>query len=232
MKHITFCQIEHKGYKMSTSVLRVILIIVLLSIFELGLAVAIFLMPDSAISTTELVHSQLSETGFIRPITALLLDYRSIDTLFTLAILFIAIQSVWHCDHTPSQKTDHHDFSILSSHWVLILIVLTIALLFWKERYILAATLIAGCGVLLRLKLMRQGPSTTSTFSLRLGLSSGLLVFLTTALVTMVSGYHWLEYPEKWTNELILLLSVCLTISIGLSLTIFFFRASGFSWRK
>jgi multisubunit Na+/H+ antiporter MnhB subunit len=218
---------------MSTSVLRVILIIVLLSIFELGLAIAIFLMPEPTISMTELVHSQLSETELTHSVTALLLNYRSMDMLLGLAILFIALQCVLHRNDSTvsSQKPDDSDFSLPSLHWILMLIVLTTGILFWTERYLVAGALLAGCGVLLRFNHLLQ-PQPTAGLSLRLGLSSGLLVFISIALATMVSGYHWLEYPEGWVNESILLISVCLTISIGLTLTILFFGAPGISWHK
>jgi len=206
---------------MSTSVLRVILIIVLLSIFELGLAIAIFFMPEPSISMTELVHSQLSETELTHSVTALLLNYRSMDMLLGLAVLFIALLSVLHRNDSTvsSQKPDDSDFSLPSLHWILMLIVLTIGILFWTERYLVAGALLAGCGILLRFNRLLQ-PQPTAGLSLRLGLSSGLLVFISIALATMVSGYHWLEYPEDWVNESILLISVCLTISIGLTLTI------------
>jgi len=217
---------------MSTSVLRVILIIVLLSIFELGLAIAIFLMPEPTISMTELVHSQLSETEMTHSMTALLLNYRSMDMLLGLAVLFSALLGVWNRnDTTVSQKPDDSDFSIPSLHWILMLIVLTTSIMFWTERYLVAGALLAGCGILLRLNHLIQ-PQPTAGLSLRLGLSSALLVFLSIALATMVSGYHWLEYPEDWMNEFILLIAVSLTISIGLTLTMLFFGAPGMSWHK
>ena len=217
---------------MSTSVLRVILIIVLLSFFELGLAIAIFLMPEPTISMTELVHSQLSETEMTHSMTALLLNYRSMDMLLGLAVLFSALLGVWNRnDTTVSQKPDDSDFSIPSLHWILMLIVLTTSIMFWTERYLVAGALLAGCGILLRLNHLIQ-PQPTAGLSLRLGLSSALLVFLSIALATMVSGYHWLEYPEDWMNEFILLIAVSLTISIGLTLTMLFFGAPGMSWHK
>ncbi len=218
---------------MSTSVLRVILIIVLLSLFELGLAIAIFLMPEPTISMTELVHSQLSDTELTYSVTALLLNYRSMDMLLGLAVLFSALLGVWNLDDTTvaSQKPDDRDFSLPSLRWILVLIVLTTSIMFWTERYLVAGALLAGCGILLRLNHLIQ-PQPTAGLSLRLGLSSGLLVFLSIALATMVSGYHWLEYPEDWMNEFILLIAVSLTISIGLTLTMLFFGAPGMSWHK
>lgn len=220
--------------------LRFISILLLLSIFELGLAIAVLFMPLPNLNLVEFVYSQLGETGVTYPLTAILFHYRSYDTLLGLCLLFVALLGTWTVYYTtvlPHKTLSHFDTPLMQPLPGLILLaifLLAAGYIVWMGGYIPASAfqigaLLAGIGVLLRvINIIQAQPIVEKTsFLLRIGLGGGLLVFACIALAVMAEGYQLLQYPEKLANNLILLIEIALTISIGLILLMFFIATPG-----
>ncbi|HDN27898.1 MAG TPA: sodium:proton antiporter [Thioploca sp.] len=227
---------------MSSSVLKFTLLVLLLSLFEVGLVIAVFFMPDPIIDISELAYTHLSNTNVTHPVTALLVNYRSYDTLLGMAVLLLALLGVWTVYHTtvPQQETHFHPDSPLMQplpRWILAILVLTVGYVLWAGVYtpggafIQVGAVLAGTGALFKLSPFML-PQPKAGFLLRLALSGGLLVFVSIALALMVEGHHLLKYPPKWANELILLIEISLIVSVGLTLVMLFIATPGVSWNK
>lgn len=217
---------------MSVYSVKLILIILLLSILELGLASAVLFMPDPAINLTELIHEQLANTNMTNPLSAIVLHFRSYDVLLAISCLFIVILGIWTIFYsTPiiEKKQYHYDTPLMQpipQFILLVIFVVTIAYILWRgaELAIISfhiGAVFAGIVLFLRLKLVRK-PQIKNCMFVRLALSSGLLVFASIAFSVAAIGYQLLEYPSQWSNSLILLIEFSIIILIALSLLMFF----------
>jgi multisubunit Na+/H+ antiporter MnhB subunit len=120
---------------MSNSPFKLLLLVLLLSIFELGLAVAVLFMPHPAIDIGGLVQTQLSEANMTYPVTALLINFRGYDTLLCITVplfAFIGIRIVYPVENAsynpPLIKTGGKE---PLSRWILLLLVLTVGYILW-----------------------------------------------------------------------------------------------------
>jgi hypothetical protein len=210
---------------MSVYSVKLILIILLLSILELGLASAVLFMPDPTINLTELIHEQLANTNMTNSLSAIIVHFRSYDVLLSISCLFIVILGIWTIFYsTPiiEKKEYHYDTPLMQPFPQLILLIIffvTIGYILWRgaELAIIAfhfGAVLAGIALFLRLKQVTK-PQIKNCISIRLILSSGLLVFISIAFAVVAIGY-------QLSNILILLLEFSIIILIALSLLIFF----------
>jgi hypothetical protein len=210
---------------MSIYSVKLIFIILLLSILELGLASAVLFMPDPAINLTEVMHEQLATTNMTNPLSAIIVHFRSYDILLSISCLFIAILGIWTIFYsTPIiEKTEYdYDTPLMQPFPRLILLVIfvvTIVYILWRgaELAIIAfhiGAVLAGIALFLRLKQATK-PQIKNCIFVRLVLGSGLLVFATIAFSVTAAGY-------EFSNSLILLTELSIIILIALSLLIFF----------
>lgn len=212
---------------MSIYSVKLIFIILLLSILELGLASAVLFMPDvPTINLTEVMHEQLATTNMTNSLSAIIVHFRSYDILLAISCLFIAILGIWTIFYsTPIiEKTEYdYDTPLMQPFPRLILLVIfliTIAYILWRgaELAIIAfhiGAVLAGIALFIRLRQATTKPQIKNCMFVRLVLSSGLLVFATIAFVVTAVGY-------EFSNSLILLTELSIIILIALSLLIFF----------
>ncbi|WP_069471352.1 hypothetical protein [Candidatus Marithrix sp. Canyon 246] len=211
---------------MSIYSVKLIFIILLLSILELGLASAVLFMPDApTINLTEVMHEQLATTNMTNSLSAIIVHFRSYDILLSISCLFIAIVGIWTIFYsTPIiEKTEYdYDTPLMQDFPRLILLVIfvvTIAYILWRgaELAIIAfhiGAVLAGIALFIRLKQATK-PQIKNCIFVRLVLSSGLLVFATIAFSVTAAGY-------EFSNSLILLTELSIIILIAFSLLIFF----------
>ena len=70
-------------------------LLLLLLILAAGLAYAVLSLPDQAAGLSERVASNMETSGVANPVTAVLLNFRSYDTLLEMAVLLVALLGVW-----------------------------------------------------------------------------------------------------------------------------------------
>ncbi|RFA31032.1 hypothetical protein CAI21_03405 [Alkalilimnicola ehrlichii] len=167
------------------------------------------------------IAEYLTASGVDHPVTAVLLNFRSWDTLLEVGVLVLAVLAARAVQGEP---TEYEQTAVLSPLivWVLprllLVAVLMAAYLFWAgtERSggaFQGGTVLAAAGILLLLgHRLRQAPQGAAW---RLVISVGLLTFLAIGALVALAGFNLLAYPPAWATGLIIAIEVVLTVSIG-----------------
>lgn len=207
-------------------------------------------LPAPTYNLVETLAANIDDSGVSHGITAVLLNFRSYDTLLEVAVLLVAIviglslrqslrQSLRHDDAqsdgdetvtgattSPEQQAP----ALLKSlvHLLVPLLLITAIFVLWAGSTrpggaFQAGALIAAAGVLARLG--NIDIASRVNLLLRTGLTIGVFIFLLVAVSPMLTGYAFLAYPPGWAGVLIILIELMLTISIGLILLSLFIHA-------
>lgn len=179
------------------------------------------------------LSDSLAGSGVTHPITAVLLNFRSYDTLLEIAVLVVA-----GLVGISLTRTSALEDPALRSDDVLLhaLLRVFLPLLFLLAGWLLwagssrpggafqAGALLAAAGVLGRLaglpmRFLRPGSL------LRGGLVVGFAVFLLVALAGAMEGEAFLAYPDTLAGGLILFIELGLTVSIAMVLLALFVAA-------
>ncbi|MBD3619072.1 MAG: sodium:proton antiporter [Chromatiales bacterium] len=200
-----------------------VIVILLSAGLGLALAWAMLDLPPAPVHLPAQVAVSLAVSGVDHPVTAVLLNFRSYDTLLEVGVLLLALLGMLAAGATPERPTSLPPDPMLEglARLLVPLMVLTAGYLLWAGAFrpggaFQAAAVLAGAGVLLRL----AGPVTAWTppgRMLRLGLAAGFVVFLAVAALGLAQG-AMLEYPRVWAGSLILAVEAGLTVSLGLTL--------------
>lgn len=203
--------------------------------FVSGLAYSIW---QIAITTTPvdlpgLLGENLDQSGVENPVTAVLLNFRSYDTLLEIGVLVIAGIAGISVARTssledPELRTSDTLLYALQ-RWLIPLMLLLAGYLLWagSDRpggAFQAGAVLAASGVLMRLggipmDFLRPG------IMLRLGLSLGFAVFLLVAVTSALHGGEFLAYPPELAKTLIVVIETVLTLSIAMVLLALFVSA-------
>lgn len=181
----------------------------------------------------QLLSENMSRSGVEHPVTAVLLNFRSYDTLLEIGVLVIAgIAGI-----SMSKTTSLEDPELRTSdpllyalqRWFIPLMLVLAGYLLWAGAdrpggAFQAGAVLAATGVLMRLggipmDFLRPG------LLLRLGLMLGFSVFLLAAVVSVIGGDAFLAYPPDMTKPLILVIESVLTLSIAMVLLALFVSA-------
>ncbi len=208
-----------------------LLLVMLLSVFAVGLASAVLSLPAQAPGLSAEVAANIEKSGVTNPVTAVLLNYRAYDTLLELAVLLLALLGVWSLGGA-SQRFESPPGPVLDilSRVLIPLLILVSGYLLWVGAYepggaFQAGAVLGAIGVLLLLSGWRPDALLNhrfAGFSLRLTLVAGLLVFIVVGLAFMLFARPFLEYPPELAAGLILLIETAATLSIGISLAALF----------
>ncbi|RUO32851.1 MnhB domain-containing protein [Aliidiomarina sanyensis] len=200
----------------------------------LGLTLALWFAPATQVNLPQQVELNIDASGIAHPITAVLLNFRSYDTLLEVAVVLVAVVAGLALRErgprvTPHERSADPMLQALTRR-LLPLLVLTGVYVLWAGSYapggaFQAGALVAAAGVLARL----AGYDIASRVDrlLRLGLALGFILFLTVAVSAMFGGRPFLNYPDEWAGSLIFLIEAVLTFSIGLTLLSLFVHAPG-----
>ncbi|WP_051146524.1 MnhB domain-containing protein [Marinobacter daepoensis] len=200
-----------------------------------GLAWAVWTIAEAPVpvSLPTLVSENLQAAGVEHPVTAVLLNFRSYDTLLEIAVLVIAGIAGISMSRTrsledPGLRTSDSLLYALE-RWFFPVMMLFAGYLLWagSDRpggAFQAGSVLAATAVLMRLggvpmDFLRPG------VMLRLGLTVGFSVFLVVALASALDGDVFLQYPEVITKPLIVLIETGLTLSIAMVLLALFVAA-------
>lgn len=191
-----------------------------------GLAAAFISLPASP-GLGPRVLQNLADSGVENPVTAVLLNFRTYDTLLEMGVLFLAIVAVWSLAPSPKQASSDPG-SILGGFARLLVpvMVLVAAYLLWVGAYAPGGAFQAGAVLAASLILiLLTGTAIRAVWlgwSLRVMLSLGLVTFIGFGFAVMAAGHRFLQYPAGSAGALILLIEVAATLSIGVTLAALF----------
>lgn len=188
-----------------------------------GLAVALLSLPDEAPGLSAQVAEHLSESGVSNPVTAVLLNFRAYDTLLEKGVLLLAIVAVWSLSTAPKEpKSPPGKVLEALVRLLLPMMILVASYLLWVGAHAPGGAFQAGAVLAAAMVLaVLSGKSLKASWQgwpLRAALTLGLATFIAVGLAVMLAGYRFLEYPLALAGNLILLIEVAATLSIGVTL--------------
>ncbi len=190
--------------------------------------------PKAAPKLANLALEKLNISGVENPVTAVLLNFRSYDTLLEVAVLIIVAVAMLPIT-TEKTGTDRRTSSntiatldpVLAGllRWLVPLALLVGGYLLWTGAFapggaFQAGAVIAGAGV--AIILARRDKLPWHSLSARLALSVGLWIFIVVAAINGVITGTTLQYPAAFAGSLILFVEVAATISIATVLLLLF----------
>ncbi|MFO8140470.1 MAG: MnhB domain-containing protein [Marinobacter sp.] len=203
--------------------------------FAGGLALTVWQIAGTPapVNLSHLLAENLDASGVDHPITAVLLNFRSYDTLLEIGVLVIAgIAGISMAKTTSLEDPDLRTSDSLLyalQRWFVPLMLVLAGYLLWagSDRpggAFQAGAVLAASGVMMRLggipmDFLRPG------LLLRFGLALGFSVFLLVAVASALAGSAFLAYPEAFAKPLILIIEVVLTFSIAMVLLALFVSA-------
>lgn len=196
--------------------------------------VALFLVVEALPAITPpaaaLVRERLPDSGVANPVTAVLLEFRAIDTLLEVGVMWLAVVAGWSlCARartpTPAAAPDP---VVRGAIALLVPPALLLAMYLWwigssrPGGAFQGAALLAGAAVLL--VVARRGTwLTRDRWPLRLLLVAGVVVFVAIGVISAQVGDHrLLAYPRPWAYPLILAIELVCMISIGAGFGVLF----------
>jgi multisubunit Na+/H+ antiporter MnhB subunit len=189
------------------------------------LAWALLGLPSPTASLTDEAFVMLDQSGVTNPVTAVLLNYRSYDTLLELGVLLLAVVGVWSLRRTDVSQFAEPAGPLLEAllRFVLPLLLVAAGYLLWLGSSapggaFQGGALIGGAIVLMLLAGHVRVPLGGRSGWLGVGLWLGLVVFSAVGLAMALGGRRFLEYPPDHAGSLILLIETAAMVSIGLTL--------------
>ena len=209
------------------SLLLRLVLLLLLSVLAGGLAYAVLSLPDQAAGLSDRVGANMEASGVSNPVTAVLLNFRSYDTLLEMAVLLVALLGVWSLGAAavPRRVDPEPVLSILVGGLVPMMI-LTAGYLLWVGAAapggaFQAGSVLAASGILLLLS-SKHLPVRFLGWPIRTVLVLGLGVFVVVGVTLLSAGGMFLQYPPGLAGGLILLIEAAAALSIGVTLAALF----------
>lgn len=203
--------------------------------FVVALALAVLGIAETPanVDLPELLSENIARSGVEHPVTAVLLNFRSYDTLLEIGVLVIAGIAGISVSRTssledPELRTSDSLLYALQRWFVPLMLVLA-GYLLWAGAdrpggAFQAGAVLAATGVMMRLGGIPMDFLRPGTL-LRLGLALGFAVFLLIALASAIGGEAFLAYPQAISKQLIILIETALTLSIAMVLLALFVSA-------
>jgi multisubunit Na+/H+ antiporter MnhB subunit len=176
------------------------------------------------------VQGMLGHSGVDHPVTAVLLNFRSYDTLLEIAVLVVAGMTGLSQGRVTVLEAPHGRTADTLLHalvrWLVPLVLVFAAYLLWAGGHrpggaFQAGAVLAAAGVLMRLAGIPQH-FLNPELMLRSGFVAGFAAFLLVALLGAVSGGAFLAYPDVLVGELIVAVEILLALSIAMVLMALF----------
>jgi multisubunit Na+/H+ antiporter MnhB subunit len=179
----------------------------------------------------EEINVALPHAGVSHPVTAVLLNFRSFDTLLELAVLFLAVIGVLCVRGTRGlgemPVPARGDIVVEWLLRVLLPLLPIVAVyLLWLGSFsaggAFQAGIIVAAGVVLLWLTGRHSLENLPTWVWKLMLVGGLAAFSIAGATMVAAGREFLEYPSAWASGLILFLEMAAALSIGAALAAIF----------
>ena len=218
---------KHLNKSVNMPILFRWLLVLLLLMLAGGLSYAILDLPSHAIGLSLRVAENIEASGVSNPVTAVLLNFRAYDTLLEMAVLLLAVLGVWSLAVVPkSHESVPGEVLDMLSHLLVPLLILVSGYLLWVGGHAAggafqAGSVLAAAGVLLLLT--GWSPSTRfAGWPLRFSLILGLALFVLVAVLMLLLGESFLEFPPSVAGTLILMIEAAAALSIGITLASLF----------
>lgn len=205
------------------------------SCLALGLILggAILSLPSEATGLARSVQADLKESGVENRVTAVLLNFRSYDTLLEIGVLLLAVMGTWSLP--ALHKDEMRSGPAIAGPGLLGFVRLLTPLMVVIAGYLLwlgsdspggafqGGVVLGGAWILLLLAgSKRKRLSIFQEGRLRVSLVFGFVFFLAVSVGVMGATGQWFEYPRAWAKGLILLIEAALALSIGFTLAALF----------
>ena len=193
-------------------------------------------LPEAPRGLVDEALGALQRSGVRNPVTAVLLNYRSYDTLLEVGVLLLSVVAVWSLRRAPDSTFARPPSFLLTAslRFLLPLLVLTGGYLLWLGAFapggaFQGGALIGGAIVLTSIGGLGGRWLAHRPGLLRAGLWAGLAVFIGVGLAVMLPRRQLLEYPPGQAGAWILAIEAAALISIGLTLGCLFYGGRPFA---
>ena len=203
------------------------LLVLLLSVLSGGLGYAILNLPSHAIGLSLRVAENIEASGVNNPVTAVLLNFRAYDTLLEMAVLLLAVLGIWSLAVVPRSREPVPGAVLdMLSRLLVPMLILVSGYLLWVGGHAAggafqAGSVLAAAGVLLMLTGWRPS-ARFAGWPLRFLLILGLAIFVLVAVLMLLLGKSFLEFPLPLASALILMIEAAAALSIGVNLASLF----------
>ena len=203
----------------------------LLSVFVAGaLAAAVLYLPDPPPSLAPAADRALAATGLGNPVTAVLIAYRSFDTMLEKVVLALAVVGVWSV--APDRFWGGRpaplgraapDSALVFLARVLAPIGIVIGVeIFWVGAdepggAFQGGAILAAMWMLVMMARLKESPRIGGR-RLRLALISGPAVFLIVGLLGPFMGGSFFSFPAGFAKPVILFIEAFMVLSIAVTL--------------
>ncbi len=197
-----------------------------------ALAIWVLWLPDVAPTLAPEVAASMGATGVGNPITAVLLAFRSMDTLLEAIVLSFALIGIWSLapDRVwggrpgPRHAPDPNGILAYVARVLPPIGIIVGMYIFWVGAdhpggKFQGATILAAMWLLVVMAGLSDTPPIGRT-ALRIGLVAGPLVFIAIGLSGVVTAGAFLAYPDGYAKPLIVAIELALMPSLALTLAL------------
>lgn len=201
--------------------------------------VAVELVDREPGGLTRAALDSLDESGVENPVTAVLLNYRSVDTWLELGVLVLAVMAMFalqRCTNlTQVPQIERGGYVLMRMTSVFVpLMILGAGYLLWRGTHapggaFQAGALLGAAGAMLRLT-SRDAFRALNGWALRGLVVLSFACFAIIGLGFMLMNRRFLEYPSGQADEWIFLIELVAMLSIGAALWALFVGAHPTEW--
>jgi multisubunit Na+/H+ antiporter MnhB subunit len=221
---------ETAGRETSLSGLSRLAIAGLCILVALALAGVVLLLPDQGPSLAPQSMQNLAETGLGNPVTAVLIAYRSFDTMLEKVVLVLAVVGVWslaadrYWGGGPGEaRAEKPEPTLAFLAQVLAPLGILVGVhIFWVGAdepggAFQGGAILAAMWMIVMMARLTEAPQTNA-FWLRLALVAGPLVFLAAGVAGAIFAGGFFAYPPGLAKSAILFIEAFMVLSIAVIL--------------
>jgi multisubunit Na+/H+ antiporter MnhB subunit len=196
----------------------------------IALAIAVLTLPDPAPTLAPLAAANIASTGVGNPITAVLMSYRSMDTMLEAIVLLLALIGVWSLapDRVwggrpgPRYNADPDGILAFIARVLPPIGIIVAIYIFWVGAdepggKFQGATIVAAMWLLTMMAGLADAPPISRRW-LRALLVAGPVVFIAVGVAGALTAGAFLGYPEGGAKPMILVIEFALMPSLALTL--------------
>ncbi len=195
-----------------------------------ALAAVVLSLPDPAPTLAPEARSKLAATGLGNPVTAVLIAYRSFDTMLEKIVLLLAVVGVWSVapdrfwGGAPAPLgRDNPDSALLFLDQILVPLGIIVGVhIFWVGAdepggAFQGGAILAAMWMIAMIARVSEPPRVSSCW-LRLALVAGPAVFLIAGLAGLGMAGYFFAYPAGFAKPIILFIEAFMLLSITATL--------------
>ena len=197
-----------------------------------ALAGVVLLLPDQGPTLAPQAMERLPETGLGNPVTAVLIAYRSFDTMLEKVVLVLAVVGVWslavdrHWGGAPgAARAERPEPTLAFFAQVLAPVGILVGIhVFWVGAdepggAFQGGAILAAMWIIVMMASLTEAPPT-SAFWLRLALVAGPVVFLSAGVAGAIFAGSFFAYPPGLAKPAILFIETFMTLTIAVTLAV------------